>query len=195
MDLKLGKESFPGRYMSPLGQRVPRKTHGKLCTIAGVALSFSAASENSVSNGQIHGGQLKGSHSNNWASSGSLFVHAGIRLPSPTRRYQGNRCHWQERPHQNNCSCGLETYFHHPYTSWMSREISSRALSCHRQHISWEVLSVPKRQGDSALTSVCQKASSHLQSWDSPPLPDLVSRPVKHILPSQTPPAKTSNTR
>lgn len=87
LDLNLATQSNPGRCVPALNQTgVPWQTHAKLYTTAGQALSFSAASETSLSKRQIQGGQAaltSGIPSQGPALEASLSMQKWDSLPRP----------------------------------------------------------------------------------------------------------------
>lgn len=192
LDPNLATESKPGRCMSPLDwTRVPRKTHGTLCTTAGEACSFSAASETSLSNGRIQGGQVaptRGIPPHHLVH--PLYPLCLCRLETPLPHKEIS-CHRQEKIHQNSCSFDLEASCPHPNTSWMPRETCSRDPVTTSTHPEKCFLSHPGREilPQQVLGSEIIFLTAGLRSSTTKKHP--VTGPGKHLLPLQALPART----
>ena len=171
LDPNLATESKPGRCMSPLDwTRVPRKTHGTLCTTAGEARSFSAASETSLSSGRIQGGQVaptRGIPPHHLAH--PLYPLCPCRLETPLP-HKEIPCHRQKKIHQNNCSfepetsCLVPTQTHHGCLERRVAETLSQPAHTLRSAF------FPNLAGRFCHSKcLAQKSSCWLQAWDLPP--------------------------
>lgn len=112
-------------------------------------------------------------------SSRSLFVHAEVRLPSPTRKYQGSRYSWQERPHPNNVPMGLTR----PAPTKTHRGCLEEPVAGILQQPTHTLESAfcPKQAGRFCHKCLAQKASSCLQFWDAVPPKDIQLRGLGNI--------------